>query len=112
MPSMAGSAEESVEDKNAGVCGVVEAVDQIGSAWRLIVLEDLTAGERRFNELKRSTDASSRTLSRVLDDLQDAGLVHRRVEDDPIATYYRLTDKGEALCPVFAELDAWADEWL
>lgn len=96
-----------------GACAVVDSLEQIGSQWRLVVLHDLLAGEKRFNELKRSTDASSRTLSRVLDDLKEVGLVSRRTEADaPIATYYRLTEKGESLCPVFDEIEAWADEWL
>lgn len=103
---------ETIESKNEAACPVVEAVEQIGSQWRLVVLYDLAAGEKRFNELKRSTGASSRTLSRVLDDLGEAGLVDRRVEDSPIASYYSLTERGEALCPVFSELEAWADEWL
>ena len=94
-------------------CAVVDSLEQIGSQWRLVVLHDLIAGEKRFNELKRSTDASSRTLSRVLSDLQDANLVSRRIEEDaPVATYYRLTEKGASLCPVFDEIEAWADEWL
>lgn len=94
-------------------CPVVESIEQIGSKWRLVVLYDLTAGEKRFNELKRSTDASSRTLSRVLDDLQELDLVDRRLEEEsPVATYYSLTPKADALCPVFEEIEAWADEWL
>ncbi len=98
--------------KNAAVCPVVEALEEIGSKWRLVVLHDLQEGEKRFNELKRSTDASSRTLSRVLDDLEDAGMVTRRVEERPIASYYSLTEKGEALCPVMNQLEAWAEEWI
>ncbi|SFS08035.1 transcriptional regulator, HxlR family [Halomicrobium zhouii] len=112
MSSTFEQSEETVEEKNAGACPVIEAVNQIGSQWRLIVLHDLAEGEKRFNELKRSTDASSRTLSRVLDDLEDAELVNRRVEDQPIATYYTLTEKGEALCPVFSDIEDWADDWL
>jgi len=108
---MSNAVDETVE-KNAEACSVVEAVEQIGSQWRLVVLHDLQDGEKRFNELKRSTGASSRTLSRVLDDLEDAGLVNRRVEDRPLATYYSLAEKGERLCPVFDELEAWADDWL
>ena len=104
--------EESVEEKNAAACPVVEAVEAVGSQWRLVVLYDLEEGETRFNELKRSTGASSRTLSRVLDDLGDANLVDRRVEDRPVATYYSLTPKGEALCPVFDDVESWAEEWL
>ena len=94
-------------------CAIVESLKLIGSQWRLVVLHDLQDGEKRFNELKRSTDASSRTLSRVLDDLQEAGFVNRRTEEDaPIATYYSLTSKGRSLCPVFDEVEQWADEWL
>jgi DNA-binding HxlR family transcriptional regulator len=105
--------ESTHEDENPIACSVVEAVNEIGSEWRLIVLHDLAdSDEKRFNELKRSTDASSRTLSRVLDDLEEAGLVERRVEDKPIATYYSLTESGASLCPVFNELENWADEHL
>jgi DNA-binding HxlR family transcriptional regulator len=94
-------------------CHVIESIEQIGSRWRLVVLHELQDGERRFNELKRATGASSRTLSRVLDDLQEADLVNRRLEEDaPVATYYSLTEKGHSLCPVFDAIESWADDWL
>ena len=112
MSPEATQSETSVEEQNPGICSVVEAVEQIGSQWRLIILHDLQDGEKRFNELKRSTDASSRTLSRVLDDLEEAELIDRRVEDRPIGTYYSLTEKGAALCPVFDHLEEWAETFL
>ena len=94
-------------------CPVVDSIEQIGSQWRLVVLHELLNGESRFNELKRETDANARTLSRVLDDLQETGFVDRRLEEDsPVATYYSLTAKGESLAPVFEEIDSWAHEWL
>ena len=97
----------------ADVCPVVDSIEQIGSQWRLVVLHDLQDGEKRFNELKRSTGSNARTLSRVLDDLQETGFVTRRLEEDaPVATYYSLTDKGRSLCPVFDEIETWAAEWL
>ena len=112
MPST-NATSRSPERKNPDACSVVKAVNEIGSEWRLIVLHDLIgADEKRFNELKRSTGASSRTLSRVLDDLEETGLINRRVEDKPIATYYSLTESGASLCPVFDELETWADEHL
>jgi len=108
-----GDALAEAEETEPGPCSLVAPFEQIGSQWRLIVLNDLLEGEKRFNECKRSTDASSRTLSRVLDDLQDLGFVTRRVEADaPVATYYSLTEKGESLAPVFAEIECWASEWL
>ena len=104
---------EPDEKSDEEPCSVIDSLEQIGSQWRLIVLHDLQDGEKRFNELKRSTDASSRTLSRVLDDLQELGFVNRRLEEDaPVATFYSLTPKGRSLCPVFDEIESWADEWL
>jgi DNA-binding HxlR family transcriptional regulator len=101
------------QEASDAACPVIESIEQVGSKWRLVVLHELQNGERRFNELKRATDASSRTLSRVLDELQETGFVERRLEEDaPVATYYRLTPKGESLCPVFDEITAWAEEWL
>ena len=112
MSSTREQSETSAGEQNAEARPVVEAVEEIGSQWRLVVLHDLADSKKRFNGLKRSTGASSRTLSRVLDDPQEAGLVHRRVEDGPLATYYSLTEKGHSLGPVFADLKGWADEWL
>ena len=103
----------SSERYSEDACVVIDSLEQIGSQWRLIVLHDLQEGEKRFNELKRSTDASSRTLSRVLDDLGDMGFVDRRLEEEsPVATYYSLTEKGRSLEPVFDAIDEWAEEWL
>lgn len=94
------------------VCPVAQAFEQIGSKWRLVVLHSLHLnGERRFSELQESTPADSATLSRVLGELEERDLVHRRLEDRPIATYYSLTDKGEALATVFEDIETWADEW-
>lgn len=104
---------EAEEQYDKGACSVIDSLNQIGSKWRLIVLHDLQDGEKRFNELKRSTGASSRTLSRVLDDLQETDFVTRRLEEDaPVATYYSLTEKGQSLCPIFEEIEAWSEEWL
>lgn len=112
MSQQPSAQETSVETANQEACPTVEAIEQIGSKWRLLVLHDLRDEEKRFNEIKRSTQANSRTLSRVLDDLAEAELVDRRVEEQPIASYYSLTPKGQALCPVLSDLETWAKEWI
>lgn len=107
------STETDQPEEKPGPCSLVRPLKQIGSQWRLVVLYELQDGELRFNELKRTTGASPRTLSRVLSDLGDMGFVHRRLEEDaPVATYYSLTPKGISLRPVFSDIEAWADEWL
>lgn len=96
------------------ICPVISTLEQIGSKWRLSVLHVLhiESDAMRFNELKRATDASSQTLSRVLDDLTEQAFVERRVEaDGPVAVYYSLTPKGEDFQPVFAEINNWATRW-
>ena len=95
------------------VRGVVDRLDRPG---------DDEMGERRradrdriagVDELTESTGTSSRTLSRSLDALTNAGLVEKRTEAAAlVATYYSLTEKGAALRPVFDELDAWAREYI
>lgn len=93
-------------------CPVSQAFEQIGSKWRLVVMHSIHMnGEQRFTELQENTSAESSTLSRVLEELEERGLVHRRLEDRPIATYYDLTEKGRSLDDVFGEIEAWADDW-
>jgi DNA-binding HxlR family transcriptional regulator len=112
-PSVDADEESAVERRNADVCTVVGAVEEVGSKWKLVVLNDLRDGEKRFNELKRSTGASSHTLSRVLDGLEEDGFIDNRRElESPVASYYTLTEKGSALCPVFDALDEWGADWL
>lgn len=94
------------------VCPVARAFEVTGSKWRLTVLRCLHLwGEQRFSELQETTTADSKTLSRVLGDLEEQDLVSRRLEDRPIATYYRLTERGDALGDVLAEFEEWAFEW-
>lgn len=107
--------QQKVERSNFAACPTVESIDIIGETWRLNVLNALqeAKGELRFNELKRETNARSRTLSQTLETLMEHGLVERRMEEaSPVAVYYGLTAKGQALEPVFDELERWADEWL
>lgn len=94
-------------------CPTLQTLEQIGSKWRLIVFWGLQDGELRFNELKRKTGASSQTLSRVLDDLQELGFVERRVEaDGPVAVHYALTQKGAELESLFEHVEQWAERWI
>ena len=104
---------QSDEPSSDSACSVIDAIQQIGSEWRLVVLHDLQEEEeKRFNEIKRSTGANSRTLSRVLETLQEAGLIARRLEEaSPIVAHYRLTPKGRSLCWVSDEIEVWADGW-
>ena len=94
------------------MCPVARAFEITGSKWRLTVLRCLHLwGEQRFSELQETSTADSKTLSRVLKELEEQELVRRRLEDRPIATYYHLTERGLALSGVLEEFEEWAFEW-
>lgn len=106
------SRRDEIKTQNASACPVIQAIDQIGTPWRMNVIHALEDGEKRFNELKRATGARSKTLSDALDELVESEVVVRRMEEDaPVAVYYDLTAKGEELLGALAELDEWARSW-
>lgn len=52
-------------------------------------------------------------LSDRLSDLAEAGLIARTVDEGlPLAVFYALTDRGNALMPALAEISLWAQEHL
>ncbi len=67
-PPTEANEDTEVKWRNANICNVIGAVKEMGVKWNLIVLNGLRDSEKRFNELTRSTGASSYTLLRVLDD--------------------------------------------
>lgn len=112
MPADTDSRQHEIQSHNAEACPVVRAIDQVGTPWRLNVVYALQDGQRRFNDIKRATGARSKTLSDVLDELVAADVVDREMEEaDPVAVYYSLTEKGDELSDVLAELGEWAKRW-
>ncbi len=112
MPARSESRDAEVQAHNAAACPVVQAVEQVGTPWRLNVVYALEDGEQRFNDLKRATGARSKTLSDALEQLVEADVVERRTEPAaPIAVFYGLTAKGEELAGVLRDLGDWAERW-
>lgn len=111
--STTNSRQRELQSKNATACPVVQAMERVGTQWRLHILYALAGSELRFNELKRATGARSKTLSEGLEALTDEGLVIRRTEPaDPIAVYYRLSERGETLVDRLDDIGQWAVDWL
>jgi DNA-binding HxlR family transcriptional regulator len=104
--------QHEIEAQNASACPVIQAIDKVGTPWRLNVIYALADGEQRFNELKEATNARSKTLSDALDELVENDVVTRRMEEAaPVAVYYRLTSKGEGLLDALGELAEWEADW-
>jgi DNA-binding HxlR family transcriptional regulator len=79
---------------------VARAADLLGRRWMIaIVWAAAEEGAIRFNEFKMALEGiPPRTLAQRLSELEDAGVLERRVLDArPPRVEYRLTDAGRKL---------------
>ena len=74
----------------------------------------LLDGPRRYNEMRGLIpDISDRMLSERLRELEEAGVLTRRVlPDAPVRVEYDLTDKGRALEGAIDAIGKWAEQWI
>src|SRR5215471_11228283 len=91
---------------------VLRATEVLGRRWALALLYAAHAGAVRFNEFKQALrEIPPRTLAQRLADLEDAGLLERRVIDArPPHVEYGLTPRGRRLRAVFDVLRRWPEE--
>lgn len=90
----------------AGVlCAMTETIDLVGTRPRLLIIRHLEQGPRGFNELKRLSGLSSRTLSLNLRFLEQQGIVSRS------HAKYVLTASGKDLMPVLRDMGEWGMKW-
>ena len=90
-----------------------EAVELVGKRWTGAILYVLLrGGSMRFSEVAHAVpDLSDRLLSERMKELEERGIVERRVTS-PARVEYRLTERGRQLAPALEELKRWADRWL
>jgi DNA-binding HxlR family transcriptional regulator len=95
-------------------CAVAACAEILGAKWTAILVHDLSEGPRRFSQLEHSCHGiSPRTLSERLRALESDGIVLRRsYAESPPRVEYELTDKGEALLPIIAEMRRFGREHL
>jgi DNA-binding HxlR family transcriptional regulator len=91
-----------------------EAVELIGARWTGAILHVLLGGRVRYADLRSAVpEISDRMLSERLRALEEAGIVVRHVNPDPpVRVEYELTEKGRALEPSLAAIQAWAERWV
>jgi DNA-binding HxlR family transcriptional regulator len=99
--------------KKAVGCPVETTLAVIHGRWKVLVIHHLLEGTRRFGELHRLlTGVSHRTLTKQLRELEDAGLVRRKVyRQVPPKVEYSLTAQGETLKPVLLAMHEWGEAY-
>ena len=94
------------------VAALQSAVGVLAAKWSVLVLARLGEGTYRFNELTRQIDGvSRRMLSATLRQLEEDGLVERRVYARvPARVEYDLSPAGEHLLKALVPLAGWGLE--
>lgn len=90
-------------------CGLARALELIGERWSVLVIRDLLLSPKRFTELAQCLPRiPSSILSARLNELEQAGVVRRRVLPHlDAAVVYELTDYGSELEPILLQLGLW-----
>ena len=106
--------EERTGGKGLPVCPVETTLTLIGDKWKVLILRDLIPGTKRFGELKKSIGTvSQKVLTAQLRDMEEKGLVHRRVYAEvPPKVEYSLTDLGKSFIPILRDMKSWSDTHL
>jgi DNA-binding HxlR family transcriptional regulator len=84
---------------------VARALDVIGDRWSLVLIRQLLAGPKGFQELRVRTGIAPRVLSSRLRQLRTDGFVESDSKG-PRAPY-RVTDKGRSLEPIISAIARW-----
>ena len=95
-------------------CPIQYVLDMLGSKWSIVILKELWSGARRTHELLSALPGiSSKTLTIRLRNLEEHGIVERRVYAEvPPRVEYALTAKGKELQPVLNALHQVGEQWL
>ena len=114
-------------------CPVALASEVLAERWTLLIVRELLAGARRFNDIRRGVPRLSATLLKQrLQTLEHAGVVeHRTAREvsgteretsratrsasgearDALHSSYCLTRAGLALKPIISAIGEWGQRW-
>lgn len=95
-------------------CGLARAAEILGERWALLIVRDLLVGPKRFTDLQRGlTGIPSNVLTTRLKDLEEAGVIHRRVLPRPAGSIvYELTEYGAELEDALVAFGRWGAKSL
>lgn len=86
-------------------------LELIGRRWTGSILRALFIRAMRFSEVAREIPGlSHRLLAERLNELEEAGLVERRLDTQELI--YRLTVPGRDFESLFREVDRWNERWI
>lgn len=106
--------KERCESENKfGMCPYVTAQQLLSGKWAILILQKLSEGPQRFNQLQKQIDITQATLANQLKSLESEGLIHREVFPEvPLRVEYTLTEIGEQFRPVLESIEKWGYQYI
>jgi DNA-binding HxlR family transcriptional regulator len=100
--------------KNHYGCPVSATINAISGKWKVLAIWHLGFGPKRFAQLRNLlTGVSEKVLTAQLRQLQDDGIVHRKVKQaSPPQVTYSLTRAGRQLIEPMTDLCTWGTRHL
>ncbi|XID92852.1 winged helix-turn-helix transcriptional regulator [Paenibacillaceae bacterium WGS1546] len=91
-----------------------KAMELLSKRWTALIVFQLMQGPQRFARIESALpNLSGKMLSERLKELEAEGIVRRDVHPEtPVRIEYRLTEKGQALAPLFDSIQRWSSEWI
>lgn len=105
--------EQCEEAGEFGACPYVTAQRLLSGKWAILIMQKLSDGPKRFNQIQHEIDITQATLSTHLKRLEEDGLVTRAVYAEvPPRVEYGLTDIGREFGPVLDQIKIWGDKYI
>lgn len=90
-------------------CGLARALDVVGDRWNLLIVRQLLMAPARYGELRDGLPGiATNLLTDRLRDLENAGVLERRLSDGGGAISYALTEWGAQLREPIYALVRWS----
>jgi DNA-binding HxlR family transcriptional regulator len=101
------------ESNRICLCPLEGIINTIAKKWAILVITIIgNSGKIRFNDVMECLDGiSPKTLTDVLKDLRQEGLIHREsFSEIPPRVEYSLTEEGKRLREAMVPLVQWAEK--
>lgn len=90
-------------------CGLARALDVVGDRWSLLIVRELLVGPARYGQLRAGLPGiSTNLLAERLRELEEAGVVERKLDAHSNSVAYALTPWGSELRTSIAGLVTWS----
>lgn len=95
-------------------CPYVTTQSVLSGKWSILLLHHIEEGPIRFNELhRRLTGISQATLTKQLRQLEDDGLITRKVYAQvPPKVEYELSEIGQEFKLVLQQIEVFGDKYI